>query len=186
VLREAGATARAMLLTAAAQQWNVPENTLTTDKGEVIHQASGRRVRYGALTRRAATLPMPAAVTLKDPASFKVLGQSLPRLDIPEKVNGSAVFGIDVQLPGLLTARIVRPPVFGSTLASFDASKAKAVPGVKHVVAVTNGVAVVADDYWSASKGAGALAVTWDEGSLAALSTAAIRSRYASLAEQPG
>jgi isoquinoline 1-oxidoreductase beta subunit len=186
VLREAGATARAMLVTAAAQQWNVAEGALTTDKGEVIHQASGRRVRYGALTQRAAALPAPAAVTLKSPGSFKVLGQSLPRLDVPEKVNGSAVFGIDVKLPGLLTARIVRPPVFGSRLASFDASKAKAVPGVKHVIAVTNGVAVVADDYWSASKGAQALEVKWDEGALATLSSAAIKSRYVALAEQPG
>jgi isoquinoline 1-oxidoreductase subunit beta len=115
-----------------------------------------------------------------------VLGQSLPRLDVPEKVNGSAVFGIDVKLPGLLTARIVRPPVFGSTLASFDASKAKSVPGVKHIVAVTNGVAVVADDYWSASTGAQALVVKWDEGRLATLSSAAIKTAYAALAEQPG
>jgi isoquinoline 1-oxidoreductase beta subunit len=186
VLREAGATARAMLVTAAAQQWSVDANTLTTDQGEVIHQASGRRVRYGALTQRAAALTAPSSVTLKSPGQFKVLGQSLPRLDVPEKVNGSAVFGIDVTLPGLLTARIVRPPVFGSKLASFDASKTKAVPGVKHVVAVTNGVAVVADDYWSASRGAQALTVTWDEGPLAALSSATIKSRYVALAEQPG
>jgi isoquinoline 1-oxidoreductase beta subunit len=186
VLRQAGATARVMLVTAAAQQWNVPESALTTDQGEVIHQASGRRVRYGALTQRAAALPLPTGVALKEPGSFKVLGQSLPRLDVPAKVNGSAVFGIDVKLPGLLTARIVRPPVFGSTLASFDASKAKTVPGVKHVVPVTNGVAVVAEDYWSASKGAQALEVKWDEGALATLSSAEITRRYAALAGQPG
>jgi isoquinoline 1-oxidoreductase beta subunit len=186
VLRQAGATARAMLVTAAAQQWSVPESALTTDKGEVIHQASGRRVRYGALTERAAALPLPTGVALKSPGRFKVLGQSLPRLDVPEKVNGSAVFGIDVKLPGLLTARIVRPPVFGSTLASFDASKAKAVPGVKHVVPVTNGVAVVAEDYWSAAKGAQALEVKWNEGALATLSSAEITRRYAALAGQPG
>ena len=130
VLREAGATARAMLVSAAAQTWGVPENTCTTDKGEVIHQASGRRLKYGALVDKAAALPVPKSVTLKDPKNFKVLGQSLARLDVPEKVNGTAVFGIDVKLPGLLTARVVRCPVFGGKVASFNADKAKAVPGV--------------------------------------------------------
>src|SRR5574339_438392 len=92
VLRESGAAARAMLITAAAQSWNVPESSLTTDKGEVIHQASGRRMKYGTLVDKAATLPVPKAVTLKDPKAFKVLGHSLPRLDVPEKVNGAAQF----------------------------------------------------------------------------------------------
>ena len=110
LLREAGATARAMLVTAAAQTWGVPENTVTTDKGEVIHQASRRRLKYGALVDKAAALPVPKTVSLKDPKQFKLLGQSLPRLDVPEKVNGTAVFGIDVKLPGLLTARVVRCP----------------------------------------------------------------------------
>src|SRR5262245_38890494 len=96
VLRESGATARAMLVTAAAQTWNVPEDSLTTDKGEVIHQASGRRLKYGALVDKAAALPVPKTVTLKDPKAFKVLGKSLPRLDVPEKVNGTAGFGMDV------------------------------------------------------------------------------------------
>ena len=105
-LREAGAGARAMLVTAAAQTWNVPENTLTTAKGEVIHKASGRRLKYGALVDKAASLPVPKQVTLKDPKSFTLMGTSVPRLDIPEKVNGTAVFGIDVKLPGLLTARV--------------------------------------------------------------------------------
>ena len=130
VLRESGAAARSMLVTAAAQTWSVPENTLTTDKGEVIHQASGRRAKYGALVDKAAALPVPKTVTLKDPKAFKVLGQSLPRLDVPEKVNGTAEFGIDVKLPGLLTARVVRCPVFGGKVASFNADKAKAITGV--------------------------------------------------------
>ena len=186
VLREAGATARAMLVTAAAQTWNVPEGTLTTSKGEVIHQASGRRMRYGALVQRAATLPVPTGVALKDPSKFTLLGQSLPRLDIPEKVNGTAVFGIDVKLPGLLTARVVRPAAFGGKVVRFNADKARAIPGVKHVVQISSGVAVVADDYWSASKGAQALSVTWDDGPLAALSSAEIKKKYVELAEQPG
>jgi isoquinoline 1-oxidoreductase beta subunit len=186
VLREAGATARTMLVTAAAQTWGVAENTCTTDKGEVIHQASGRRMKYGALVDKAAALPVPKGVTLKDPKTFKVLGNSLARLDVPEKVNGSAVFGMDVKLPGLLTARVVRCPVFGGKVARFDADKAKAVPGVKHVVQISTGVAVVADNYWSASRGAQALDVTWDEGPLATLTSAEILTRYKELAQKPG
>src|SRR5690606_11219046 len=131
ILREAGATARAMLLTAAARTWNVPEAQLTTHEGEVVHQATGRRLRYGALVATAATVPVPATVTLKSPDEFKVLGKSLPRLDIPEKVNGKAVFGIDVSRPNLLTARVVRPAVFGGRVAAFDAGRARAVPGVR-------------------------------------------------------
>ena len=186
VLRESGATARVMLVQAAAQTWGVPENSCTTDKGEVIHQVSGRRLKYGALVDKAAALPVPSGVTLKDPKNFKVLGNSLARLDVPEKVNGSAVFGIDVKLPGLLTAKVVRCPVFGGKVARFNADKAKAVPGVKNVVQITNGVAVVADNYWSASRGAQALEVTWDEGPLAKLTSADILAKYGELAQQPG
>ena len=186
VLRESGAAARSMLVTAAAQTWNVPENTLTTDKGEVIHQASGRRAKYGTLVDKAASLPVPKTVTLKDPKSFKVLGKSLPRLDLPAKVNGTAQFGIDVKLPGLLTARVVRCPVFGGKVASFNADKAKAVKGVTHVVQISGGIAVVGENYWAASQGAQALQVTWDEGPLATLTSAAINKKQAELAQQPG
>jgi isoquinoline 1-oxidoreductase beta subunit len=186
LLREAGASARMMLVSAAAQTWNVPENTLTTDKGEVVHAASGRRLKYGALVDKAATLPAPAKVTLKEPKSFKLLGQPLPRLDIPAKVNGTAEFGIDVKRPGMLVARVVRCPVFGGTVASFNADKAKAIPGVKHVVKISTGIAVVADGYWAASRGAQALEVTWNEGKLATLDSAAITKQYAELAQQPG
>src|SRR5262245_15880914 len=128
-LREAGAAARAMLITAAAQTWSVGEDTLSTEKGEVVHKASGRRLRYGALVDKAAALPVPAKVSLKDPKQFKLLGQSLARLDIPEKVNGSAEFGLDVKRPDMLIARVVRCPVFGGKVASFNADKTKAVPG---------------------------------------------------------
>ena len=186
LMREAGATARLMLVTAAAQTWGVPPSACTTDKGEVIHQASARRVKYGALVERAAKLPVPPVPPLKDPKQFKVLGQAVPRLDVPEKVNGTATFGIDVKLPGLLTARVVRCPVFGGKVASFNADKAKAVAGVRQVVQISSGVAIVADNYWAASKGAQALDVKWDEGALARLNSPEILKRYAELAQQPG
>jgi isoquinoline 1-oxidoreductase beta subunit len=186
VLRESGAAARSMLVAAAAQTWNVAENSLTTDKGEVIHQASGRRAKYGSLVDKAATLPVPKQVTLKDPKAFKLLGKSLPRLDVPEKVNGTAQFGMDVKLPGLLTARVVRCPVFGGKVASFNADKAKAITGVTHVVPISGGIAVVGENYWAASQGAQALQVTWDEGPLANLSSADIAKKQAELAQQPG
>jgi len=186
LLREAGATAHAVLITAAAQTWSVPENTCSTEKGEVIHKASGRRLRYGALVDKAATLPVPKTVSLKNPNEFRLAGQSLPRLDIPEKVNGKAEFGIDVKRPDMLIARVVRCPVFGGKVESFNADKAKAVPGVRQVVKISSGVAVVADNYWAASKGAQALEVKWNEGSLATLSSAEILKKYAALAEQPG
>jgi isoquinoline 1-oxidoreductase beta subunit len=186
ILRESGATARTVLITAAAKTWNVPENTVTTDKGEVIHKASGRRLKYGALVEKATTLPVPKEVALKDPKDFHLLGQSAARLDIPEKVNGKAGFGIDVKRPGMLIARVVKCPVFGGKVDSFNADKAKAVPGVRNVVKISSGVAVVADNYWAASKGADALEVKWNEGALKDLNSADIMKKYAALAEQPG
>ena len=186
ILRGAGATARVMLVTAAAQTWNVPENSLTTEKGEVIHKASNRRVKYGALVDKAAALPVPKDVKLKDPKAFTLMGKDIPRLDIPEKVNGSAQFGIDVKLPGLMTARVSRSAVFGGKVKSFNDAKAKAVPGVKHVVQISDGVAVVADNYYSATKGIQALEITWDEGPLANLTSADILKKYADLATKPG
>src|SRR5215831_5581863 len=186
ILRESGATARLMLITAAAQTWSVPENTCSTEKGEVIHKASGRRLRYGALVDKAATLPVPKEVALKNPKEFHLLGQSTARLDIPEKVNGKAVFGMDVKRPGMLIARVVKCPVFGGKVDSFNADKAKAVPGVRNVVRISSGVAVVADNFWAASKGAQALEVKWNEGALANLNSADIMKKYVSLAQQPG
>lgn len=186
ILRESGATARAMLVTAAAKTWSVPESTLTTEKGEVVHKASGRRLKYGALVDKAAALPVPKNVSLKNPKDFRLLGQPAPRLDIPEKVNGKAVFGIDAKVPGMLIARVVRCPVFGGKVESFNADKAKAVAGVRNVVKISGGVAVVADNYWAASKGAQALDVKWNEGALATLNSADIMKKYAALAEQPG
>jgi isoquinoline 1-oxidoreductase beta subunit len=186
VLRGAGATARAMLITAAAQTWNVPESQITTDKGEVIHQASGRRLKYGALVDKASTLPVPKDVPLKDPKAFKLLGHDMARRDIPAKVNGTAEFGMDVKRPGMLVARVVRSPVFGGKVVSFDDSKTKAVPGVRNVVKISGGVAVVADGFWAADKGARALVVKWDDGPLATLSTEGIFKQFAEIANKPG
>ena len=186
ILREAGATAHTMLITAAAQTWSVAENTCSTEKGEVIHKASGRRLRYGSLVDKAAALPVPKTVSLKSPKEFRLLGQPTPRLDIPEKVNGKAGFGIDVKRPDMLIARVVRCPVFGGKVDTFNADKAKAVPGVRNVVKISTGIAVVADNYWAASKGVQALDLKWNEGPLANLSSAEIIKKYAALAEQPG
>jgi isoquinoline 1-oxidoreductase beta subunit len=186
VLREAGGTARTMLVTAAAQTWGVADNTCSTERGEVIHKPTGRRLTYGSLVDKAAALPVPETVALKSPKEFRLLGQPVARLDIPEKVNGKAVFGMDVKLSGMLTARVVRSPVFGGKVESFNAEKAKAVAGVRHVVKISSGVAVVADNFWAASKGAQALDVKWNDGPLANLSSTEIMKKYAELAEQPG
>jgi isoquinoline 1-oxidoreductase subunit beta len=186
ILRTSGATARAMLVTAAAGTWGVDASSCSTEKGEVIHKASGRRLRYGALVDKAAALPVPKDVVLKDPKDFRLLGQPVARLDIPAKVNGSAGYGLDVKRPGLLVARVVRSPVFGGKVESFDAAKAKAVPGVRNVVQISSGVAIVADNYWAATKGVEALTVKWNEGPLANLNSADISKNYAALAEQPG
>ena len=183
-LRTAGATARAMLVAAAAQQWGVQPSQCHTEAGSVVGPA-GKRAGYGSLAAPASKLPVPKSVKLKDPKDFKIMGKPLPRTDVPEKVNGTAAFGIDVRLPGSLVANIARCPVFGGKVAKFDAAKAKAVPGVKQVVQVPSGVAVVGDSYWSALKGREALAITWDEGKNAALSSASIRQRFAELGKGP-
>ncbi len=185
-LREAGAAARTMLVTAAAQTWKVPESSCSTEKGEVVHKSSGRSLRYGALVDKASTLPAPAKVTLKDPKNFRVLGHPIARLDIPEKVNGSAVYGIDVKVPNMLIAKVARCPVFGGSVASFNADKAKAVPGVHQVVQIRSGIAVVADSYGAATQGVLALEVKWNEGPNASLNSEDIRKRFIASAELTG
>jgi isoquinoline 1-oxidoreductase beta subunit len=185
-LRKAGAAAREMLVTAAATKWGVDKTECHAEKGAVIHASSKRRLTYGKLTARAATLPVPDGVPLKEPKDWKILGTRVPRLDTPAKVNGSAGFGIDVKVPGLLVAVVARSPVFGGKLKSFDATKAKAVPGVRHVVPVSSGVAVVADGYWPAKKGRDALGLTWEEGPTASVSSLTISQLFAQRAEQAG
>ncbi len=185
-LRKAGAAAREMLVTAAAETWGVSKSECRAEKGAVIHTASKRRLTYGKLAAKAATVSLPHDVPLKDPKEWTILGTRVRRLDTPPKVDGSAEFGIDVKRPGLLVAVIARCPVFGGKVASFDATKAKAVPGVRHVAQISSGVAVVADGYWPAKKGRDALEITWDEGPTASVSSATISQLFAQRAEQPG
>ena len=181
----AGATARAMLVQAAAQTWQADPAACRTEKGQVIHP-DGRKLSYGELAAKASELPVPEQVKLKDPARYTLIGHPVHRLDSPAKINGTAVFGIDVQLPGMLVAVIARPPVFGATLKKVDDEKAKAVPGVKAVVAIPAGVAVVADRFWPALQGREVLQISWDEGPGATLSTEEMRRQYAALARTPG
>jgi isoquinoline 1-oxidoreductase subunit beta len=185
-VRKAGASARAMLISAAAAEWNVEPATCSTEPGHVVHAASGRRVSYGKLAEKAADLKPPEDVALKDPKDFRLVGKPTGRLDTPDKVNGKAVFGLDVLLPGMLVALVARPPVFGGKVKSFNADKVRAVPGVKHVVQIPRGVAVVADGFWAAKKGRAALEVVWDDGPLASLDSRTQLEQYAELAKQPG
>jgi len=185
-LRKAGAAARQMLLAAAAQTWNVDPSTCRTGNGQVIHTNSQRRLSYGELVEKAATLTPPQNVTLKDPKDFKIIGKAIKRLDTPDKTNGKAVFGLDVNVPGMLVAVVARPPVFGGKLKSFNADKTKAVPGVRYVVEIERGVAVVADGFWPAKLGREALEIVWDEGPRASLDSRTQREEYAGLAKKTG
>ncbi len=185
-MRRAGAVGRAMLVGAAAQQWGVPASEITVSEGVVSHAASGRRATFGELALAAAEQPVPADVRLKSPQEFKLIGKHVPRKDSAEKVKGTAIFTQDVHLPGMLTAVVAHPPRFGAKLKGFDASKAKAVPGVVDVVAIPNGVAVLAKDTWSAKKGRDALVVEWDEASGYKASSEDIFARYHEMAQRPG
>jgi isoquinoline 1-oxidoreductase subunit beta len=184
-LREAGAKARAMLLSAAAGQWHVPVAELSVANGVVYHQASKRQAPFGSLVRTAASIPVPSQVSLKDPKDFKLIGHQLPRVDVPAKVDGSAQFTLDMQLPGMLVALLKRPPLFGATVRSFDASAATAIPGVVKVVQVPGGVAVVAKGFWSAKRGRDAISVEWDETNAERRSSSTLMEQYRRLAEQP-
>ena len=185
-LREAGAQARTMLIAAAAQTWSVEPASCRAEAGAVIHTATNRRLTYGALAQRATALPVPAEVQLKDPKEWRLAGKPTKRLDTRFKVNGTAQFGIDVRVPGMLTALVARSPVFGGKVRSFDATAAKAIPGVRQVVQISSGVAVVGDGYWPAKQGRDALKVTWDEGPVAQVSSASISSLFAQRASQDG
>jgi len=185
-LRVAGAQARTMLIAAAAQTWSVEPASCRAETGAVIHAATNRRLSYGALAQRAAALPVPVDVQLKDPKDWRLAGKPTRRLDTRFKVNGTAQFGIDVRVPGMLTAVVARSPVFGGTVRSFDATAAKAIPGVRHVVQISSGVAVVGAGYWPAKQGRDALKVLWDEGPVAQVSSASISSLFAQRATQDG
>jgi len=182
-LRQAGATARAMLVTAAATQWNVDAAQCTTRDSKVYHAASNRSATYGSLASAAATVPVPTNVTLKTPAQFTLIGRPRQRPDIKHKVNGSIQYGIDVRIPGMQYAAIARSPVFGGKVKSFNATKAKKVHGVSQVFQVSNGVAVVAKNTWAAFQGKDALEIVWDEGPNAKLSSHSLYAEAEALAK---
>ena len=183
--RQAGAVARALLVAAAAQQWNVDPASCRTESGAVFN-GSSHKLTYGHLVETAAKLTPPAHVQLKDPKTFKLIGKPLKRLDTPVKTNGSAVFGIDVKLPGMLTAVIARPPIFGAKMKSFDDSRARSMPGVRKIVAIPAGVAVIADSFWQAKSARDALRVEWDEGAMQNFSTNEMMRTFRERAESPG
>lgn len=182
-LRQAGAAAREMLVAAAAAQWKLPAGECRTEAGQVIH-ASGRKLAYGALVDAAARQPVPEKPALKDPKDFRLLGRPTRRLDTPGKLNGSARYGIDAQVPGLLVAVMARAPQPGAKPVKVDDAKAKAVKGVRQVLTIPSGVAVLADGYWAAKKGRDALAIEWDLGAAAGLSDARVSSQLAEAAER--
>jgi len=170
-LRQAGAVARTMLVAAAAKQWNVDPVTCRAERGAVVHAPTGRRIAYGDLAADAAGMPVPASVALKRPQDFRLIGTPAKRLDTPAKVNGTAVYGIDVRPPGVKIATLAQSPVFGGRVKSVDDAAAKAVKGVRQIVRLDDAVAVVADHMGAAKKGLAALVIEWDAGPHANLST---------------
>ena len=196
-LRQAGAAAREMLVRAAATAWNVEPATCRAEKGFIVHGPRRRRLAYGELVEAASKLPIPDfnKVPLKNPDDFHIVGQSIARTDIPSKVDGSARFGIDVRVPGLLYAVVARCPTFGGKAARFDATKAKAIAGVRHVLEIpavgagahtAGGIAVVADSTWAAMQGRQALQIDWDHGPHASESSQTLRQASETIAAQPG
>ena len=185
-LRQAGATARVMLVTAAAQRWKVDPSNCRAEKGVVVHAATSRKLGYGSLVDAAAKLPVPDKVALKEPGQFKLVGTPHRRLDSSGKVNGSAKFGIDTRLPGMKFAALAASPTFGGKLVSVDEAKAMAVRGVSQVVRLEDAVAVVATNTWAAKQGLAAAAPQWNPGPNAKLSTADIVEQLARASENPG
>ncbi|MGR3908466.1 xanthine dehydrogenase family protein molybdopterin-binding subunit [Burkholderia sp. SR8] len=185
-LREAGGKARAMLVSAAAARWKVPAGELTTANGVVTHAKTGRTAAYGTLVADASKLLVPDKVTLKQPADFKLIGHRIPRVDGSAKSNGTAHFTLDTTFPGMRVALLQRPPRFGATVKSFDATAAKAVPGVVAVVQVPHGVAVVANGFWAAKQGRDALKIDWDETHAEKRGSDELMREYRQLAEKPG
>jgi isoquinoline 1-oxidoreductase beta subunit len=183
--RQAGAATRAMLIAAAAERWGVDPGTLRTESGAVLDRTN-RKLTYGRLAEAAAKMTPPAEVALKDPKTFKLIGKPVKRLDTAEKVNGNAVFGIDVKLPAMQAAVIARAPIFGAKMKSFDDSRARSMPGVRKIVAVPSGVAVIADTFWQAKKARDALRVDWDEGAMRTFSTSQMMQQYREQAKSPG
>jgi isoquinoline 1-oxidoreductase subunit beta len=185
-LRRAGATARTMLVAAAAQTWKVDPASCRAKRGVVTHGPTGRTLTYGALAEKAATVPVPDKVPLKDPNDFTLIGTPAKRLDTAEKVNGKARYGIDVRLPGMKIATVAASPVLGGKVAGLDEAKAMAVPGVRQIVNLGDVVAVVADHMWAAKQGLAALAIRWDDGPNGRVSTADVVQGLDTASQQPG
>ena len=181
-LRRAGAEAREMLVQAAAQRWNVSPSACRAENGFVISTATGDRLSYGALANAASKLPVPSEVALKDPSEYTIIGKPLHRLDTRDKVTERAQYGLDASPAGVKHAVVERCPVFGGTVVSFDATQAKAVPGVRDVIQISTGIAVIADNTWAAMEGRRALRVEWDEAGNGAVSSATIREFFESRA----
>jgi len=184
-LREAGAKARAMLVSAAANDWHVPASELTVSNGVVSHARTKASAKFGSLVKTAANLPVPDQVALKNPKDFKLIGHKAARVDVAAKTDGSAQFTLDVVFPGMLVALIKRPPLFGATVKSFDATAAGAVAGVVKVLQVPRGIAVVAKSFWAAKQGRDALQVDWDDSKAEKRSSSDLMEEYRRLAEQP-
>jgi isoquinoline 1-oxidoreductase beta subunit len=185
--RHAGATARAMLVGAASQLWQVPVSEIAVEEGMIRHLKSARRQSFGKLTALASTMPTPTSVTLKDPKDFKLIGAAhLPRLDSKPKSTGVAVYPIDVSLPGMVIASVERPSRIGALPKSFDAAAAKANPGVIDIVPVTGGVAVIAKSFGAAQQGRNALKIVWDESKCESRGTPELLNEYRALLERPG
>jgi len=185
-LREAGATARTMLVSAAAKRWNVDPASCRAQSGEVLHAPTGRRIKYGELAADAARMPVPDNVVLKRPEAFKLIGTPAKRLDTPAKVNGAAVYGIDVRPLGVKIATLAQSPVFGGRVKSVDDAAAKAIKGVRQIVRLDDAVAVVADHMGAAKKGLAALVIEWDEGPHAKLNTQEIVGELERATRSPG
>jgi isoquinoline 1-oxidoreductase beta subunit len=182
--RQVGAVARYQLVAAAAALWGVAPAACQTDRGFVA--CAGRRASYGSLAEAAAKLQAPAAIALKPAAEWKVIGKPTRRLDTPEKITGRAVFGLDVRLPGMLTAAVAHAPTFGGKVKSFDATAARAVPGVRAVFEIPTGVAVAGDHFWAAKRGRDALRIEWDAGPHGGLDTTAQLAGYREQAKTAG
>ncbi|MBI4444981.1 MAG: xanthine dehydrogenase family protein molybdopterin-binding subunit [Acidobacteria bacterium] len=186
MLRKAGAAARQMLVEVAAQTWGVSATDCRAEQGSVVHSPTSRRLSYGELVEKASSMEAPQDPVLKSRNEFRFIGKKIARLDTPSKVNGAAIFGIDVKIPGLLTARVLRSPVFGGKVRRYNDAAARQVKGVSHVLQIESGVAVVAENFWAASQGLKALEVEWDEGENAALNSAAIFKAFQEASQKPG
>jgi isoquinoline 1-oxidoreductase beta subunit len=185
-LRTAGAQAREMLIQAAAQRWAIDKSACRAADGVITNTINSGRLTFGEVAEAASRLTPPVNVPLKSPGQYRIIGKSIKRMDTPDKVTGRTKYGIDVRVPGMVHAAVARCPVFGGKAASFDATKAKAIAGVKDAVQISNGIAVIADNTWAAFAGAKALEIKWDEGPNAAFSTPGIRKTFTEQTLLPG